>query len=108
MRKGQEGANMLASPIDDFLRLMMIQERCDDGWQGRIKKKRRTTTTKTTKTKTLQGRTHYCEEISTRCRGSLGRWPTPVEVQDLLAVRQFEHGQSLSQRIYMDRRGGEG
>lgn len=39
--------------------------------------------------------------MRTRCRGSFGRWPAPVDVQDLFAVRQFEHGQSLSQRIYI-------
>jgi hypothetical protein len=41
--------------------------------------------------------------MRTRCRGSLGLWPTPVDVQDRLAVRQLEHGQSLSHRIYIMR-----
>lgn len=46
------------------------------------------------------GGTNYWDEIRTRCRGSLALWPTPVDVQDLLAMRQLEQGQSLSQRIY--------
>jgi hypothetical protein len=46
------------------------------------------------------GGTNYWDEIRTRCRDSLGLWPTPVDVQDLLAMRQLEQGQSLSQRIY--------
>lgn len=47
------------------------------------------------------GVTNYWDEMRTRCRGSLGLWPTPVDVQDRLAVRQLEHGQSLSHRIYI-------
>lgn len=38
--------------------------------------------------------------MRTRCRGSFGLWPMPVDVQERLAVRQLEHGQSLSHRIY--------
>lgn len=38
--------------------------------------------------------------MRTRCRGSFGLWPTPVEVHDRLATRQLEQGTSLSQRIY--------
>lgn len=44
--------------------------------------------------------TYYCEEMSTLCLASLGRCPAPVDVQDRLAVLQFEQGQSLSHRIY--------
>ena len=54
------------------------------------------------KTRRVQRRrveTYYCEEMRTRWRGSLGRWQEPVDVQESLAVRQLEHGQSLSQRI---------
>lgn len=47
------------------------------------------------------GVTNYWDEMRTRCRGSLGLWPTPVDVQERLAVRQLEHGQSLSHRIYI-------
>lgn len=43
----------------------------------------------------------YCAEMRTRCRCSLGFWPTPDELHDRLAVLQFEHGDSLSQRIYV-------
>lgn len=48
----------------------------------------------------LDGKTDYCDEIKTRCRGSLDLWPMPVDVQVRLAMRQLEHGYSLSQRIY--------
>ena len=43
--------------------------------------------------------THYWVEISTRWRASLGLWPAPVELHDRLALLQFAHGESLSQRI---------
>ena len=43
--------------------------------------------------------THYSLEISTRFRGSRGFWPAPVELHIILDVRQFEHGNRLSQRI---------
>jgi hypothetical protein len=42
--------------------------------------------------------TYYCEDMRTRCLASLGRWPTPVDVQLRFAVLQFEQGQSLSHR----------
>jgi hypothetical protein len=44
--------------------------------------------------------TYYWEEMRTRWRDSLGRWPAPVEVHVRLAVRQLEHGHSLSQRTW--------
>lgn len=47
-----------------------------------------------------EGLSYYCEDMRTRWRGSLGRWPAPVDVHGRLAVRQLEQGQSLSQRIY--------
>lgn len=43
--------------------------------------------------------TYYWLEIRTRCRGSLGFCPAPVELHIRLAMRQFEQGESLSQRI---------
>lgn len=43
--------------------------------------------------------TDYCVEIKTLWRCSLGFWPAPVELQTRLAIRQLEHGDSLSQRI---------
>lgn len=46
-----------------------------------------------------RGRLYYCDDIRTRCRASLGRWPSPELLQALLAVLQLEHGVSLSQRI---------
>lgn len=42
---------------------------------------------------------YYWLEIRTLWRGSLAFWPRPVELHDLWAVRQLEHGDSLSQRI---------
>lgn len=43
--------------------------------------------------------TNYCVEINTLWRCSLGFCPAPVELQTRLAIRQLEHGDSLSQRI---------
>lgn len=43
--------------------------------------------------------TDYCVEINTLWRCSLGFCPAPVELQTRLAIRQLEHGDSLSQRI---------
>jgi hypothetical protein len=42
---------------------------------------------------------YYWLEMRTRWRGSLGFWPRPRELQLLCAIRQLEHGDSLSQRI---------
>jgi hypothetical protein len=42
---------------------------------------------------------HYWVEISTRWRPSLDRCPAPVVLHARFAVRQFAHGESLSQRI---------
>lgn len=46
-----------------------------------------------------EGHPYYCDDIRTRCRASLGRWPSPELLQALLAVLQLEHGVSLSHRI---------
>lgn len=44
--------------------------------------------------------TNYCVDIKTLCLASLGFCPAPVELQMRLAIRQFEHGDSLSHRIW--------
>lgn len=44
--------------------------------------------------------TDYCVDINTLCLASLGFWPAPVELQIRFAMRQFEHGDSLSHRIW--------
>lgn len=46
-----------------------------------------------------EGHPYYCDDIRTRCRASLGRWPSPELLHALLAVLQLEHGVSLSHRI---------
>lgn len=43
--------------------------------------------------------TDYCVDIKTLCLASRGFWPAPVELQTRFAIRQLEHGDSLSQRI---------
>lgn len=43
--------------------------------------------------------TDYCVDIKTLCLASLGFCPAPVELQTRFAMRQFEHGDSLSHRI---------
>lgn len=44
--------------------------------------------------------TDYCVDIKTLCLASLGFCPAPVELQTRFAMRQFEHGDSLSHRIW--------
>lgn len=44
--------------------------------------------------------TDYCVDIKTLCLASLGFCPAPVELQTRFAIRQFEHGDSLSHRIW--------
>lgn len=46
------------------------------------------------------GDTNYCSEMRTRCLGSFGRWPIPVELHIRFDVRQLEHGDSLSHRTW--------
>ena len=48
--------------------------------------------------------THYWAEIRTLCLPSLGFWPAPVVAHCRWAVRQLEHGVSLSHRIFSGRR----
>lgn len=51
------------------------------------------------KGRTAKGSTDYCVDIKTLCLASLGFWPAPVELHWRFAIRQLEHGDSLSQRI---------
>lgn len=59
----------------------------------------RAKTTAKNKHKEELRKTDYCVEIKTLCLASLGFCPAPVELHTRFAIRQFEHGDSLSQRI---------